>query len=49
MGAEEMLRQRPDVGAILIAEELTTDVFQRAIRSGVRDVLAAPVDTVAAR
>jgi len=45
MGAEEMLRQRPDVGAILIAEELTTDVFQRAIRSGVRDVLAAPVDT----
>jgi pilus assembly protein CpaE len=45
MGAEELLRQRPDVGAILIAEELTTDVFQRAIRSGVRDVLAAPVDT----
>jgi pilus assembly protein CpaE len=45
MGAEEMLRQRPDIGAILIAEELTTDVFQRAIRSGVRDVLAAPVDT----
>jgi pilus assembly protein CpaE len=45
MGAEEMLRQRPDVGAILIAAELTTDVFQRAIRSGVRDVLAAPVDT----
>jgi pilus assembly protein CpaE len=45
MGAEELLRQRPDVGAILVAEELTTDVFQRAIRSGVRDVLAAPVDT----
>jgi len=45
MGAEELLRQRPDIGAILIAEELTTDVFQRAIRSGVRDVLAAPVDT----
>ena len=45
MGAEELLRQRPDVGAILVAEELSTDVFQRAIRSGVRDVLAAPVDT----
>jgi pilus assembly protein CpaE len=45
MGAEELLRQRPDIGAILVAEELTTDVFQRAIRSGVRDVLAAPVDT----
>ncbi len=45
MGAEELIRQRPNVGAILIAEELTTDVFQRAIRSGVRDVLAAPVDT----
>jgi pilus assembly protein CpaE len=45
MGAEELIRQRPDIGAILVAGELTTDVFQRAIRSGVRDVLAAPVDT----
>ncbi len=44
-GAEELLARRPDVGAILIADHLSTDLFQRAIRSGVRDVLAAPVDT----
>ncbi len=44
-GAESLLGRRPDVGAILIAEDLSTDLFQRAIRSGVRDVLGAPVDT----
>jgi pilus assembly protein CpaE len=44
-GAEGLLARRPDVGAILIAEDLSTEVFQRAMRSGVRDVLGAPVDT----
>ena len=44
-GAEALLVRRPDVGAILIAEHLSTDVFQQAMRSGVRDVLGAPVDT----
>lgn len=44
-GAEALLSQRPDVGAILIAQDLSTDLFQRAIRIGVRDVLGAPVDT----
>lgn len=44
-GAEAMLSRRPDVGAILIAEHLSTDLFQQAIRGGVRDVLGAPVDT----
>lgn len=44
-GAEGMLARRPDVGAILIAENLSTEVFQRAMRSGVRDVLGSPVDT----
>lgn len=42
---ESLLRARPDVGAILVAEELTTDLFQRAMRIGVRDVLSAPVET----
>ncbi len=42
---EQLLRARPDVGAVLIAEELTTDLFQRAMRIGVRDVLSAPVET----
>jgi pilus assembly protein CpaE len=42
---EQLLRIRPDVGAVLVAEELTTDLFQRAMRIGVRDVLSAPVET----
>jgi pilus assembly protein CpaE len=42
---EQLLRLRPDVGAVLVAEELTTDLFQRAMRIGVRDVLSAPVET----
>ena len=41
---EQLLRTRPDVGAILLADELTTDLFQRAMRTGVRDVLSAPVE-----
>jgi len=44
-GAEALLSRRSDVGAILIADDLSTEVFQRAMRSGVRDVLGAPVDT----
>jgi pilus assembly protein CpaE len=44
-GAESLLGRRSDIGAILIAEDLSTDLFQRAMRSGVRDVLGAPVDT----
>ena len=35
----------PRSGAILIAAELTTDLFRQALRAGVKDVLAAPVDT----
>jgi pilus assembly protein CpaE len=42
---EELLIRRPDIGAILIAREISADVFQRAMRSGVRDVVGAPVDT----
>lgn len=42
---EKLLRARPDVGTILVAEELTTDLFQRAMRIGIRDVLSAPVET----
>jgi pilus assembly protein CpaE len=44
-GAESLLGRRSDIGAILIAEDLSTDLFQRAMRSGVRDVLGSPVDT----
>lgn len=41
---ERLLRARPDVGAILVAGELTTDLFQRSMRIGIRDVLSAPVE-----
>jgi len=44
-GAEALINRRPELGAVLIANELTTELFQRALRTGVRDVLAAPVDT----
>jgi pilus assembly protein CpaE len=43
-GAEELLLRRPEVGAVVVADELTTELFQRAMRLGVRDVLAMPVD-----
>jgi pilus assembly protein CpaE len=33
------------VGALLIAGELTTDLFRQSLRAGIKDVLAAPVDT----
>jgi len=36
---ERLTRPRPEIGAILIAEQLTTEVLQQALRAGVRDVL----------
>lgn len=45
LGAEDVVHSRPEVGAILVADEPSTDLFQRAIRTGIRDVLAAPADT----
>lgn len=43
--AEQLLSGHPEVGAILVTNEMTTDIFRRALRAGVRDVLAAPIDT----
>jgi pilus assembly protein CpaE len=34
-----------EVGTILVAEQLTTDLLQQALRLGVKDVLSAPVET----
>ena len=39
---ERLLRSHNELGAILVAEELTTNLLQQALRSGVKDVLAAP-------
>jgi pilus assembly protein CpaE len=41
---ERFTRTRPDAGAILVAAELSTNLLQQALRSGVRDVLGAPTE-----
>ena len=41
---EQLLAARRDVGAIMVTEELSTDLLQRALRSGVKDVLQAPIE-----
>jgi pilus assembly protein CpaE len=38
-----LTRTRPEMAAILVAPDLSTALFQEALRSGVRDVLAFPV------
>jgi pilus assembly protein CpaE len=42
---EKLLLEHREVGAILVTTDLTTELLQQALRAGVRDVLAAPVDT----
>jgi pilus assembly protein CpaE len=42
---EQLLGARRDVGAIMVTTELSTELLQRALRSGVKDVLQVPVDT----
>ncbi len=37
-------RDHGNVGTVLVTAELTTDLLQRALRVGIRDVLAAPID-----
>ncbi|MEO7573813.1 MAG: P-loop NTPase [Acidimicrobiales bacterium] len=39
------LQAHREVGTVLLVEVLSTDLLQIALRSGVNDVLAAPVDT----
>ena len=41
---ERFTRQRPEIGAILVVEELSTQALQQALRAGVKDVLASPSD-----
>src|SRR3954447_3117308 len=36
--AEKLISDRPEVGAILIATELSTELFRQALRAGIRDV-----------
>lgn len=39
------IQSRPSLGTVLVTDELSTDLLQTALRAGVKDVLAAPVDT----
>ena len=43
--AERLVAAHPEAGAVLIAGEITTDLFRQALRAGIKDVLAAPVET----
>jgi len=43
---ERSLSARPDVGVVLVADELSTTVLQLALRSGVKDVLTLQGDTL---
>ncbi|MBT8212880.1 MAG: P-loop NTPase [Acidimicrobiia bacterium] len=42
--AQRILNAHSELGAILLASELSTSLLQQALRSGVKDVLAAPLD-----
>ena len=42
--AATLAQDQPGVATILVTDELSTDLLQTALRSGVKDVLAAPVD-----
>ena len=41
---ERIIQSHREVGAILVAEELTTTLLQQALRAGVKDVLSSPAD-----
>lgn len=40
----EFVRERPEVTAVLVVEELSTQLLQQAIRAGVSDVITVPTD-----
>ena len=42
---DRLLQSHRELGAILVTNELTTALLQQALRVGVRDVLAMPVET----
>ena len=42
--AEQLLAARREVAAIMVTDELSTDLLQRALRAGVKDVLQAMSD-----
>lgn len=43
--AERLIEAHPNLGAVLVVDELTTTLLQQALRAGVRDVLTVGGDT----
>jgi pilus assembly protein CpaE len=43
--AEQLLRARREVSAIMVTNELSTDLMREALRAGVKDVLESPVES----
>ncbi|MGA0239017.1 MAG: AAA family ATPase [Acidimicrobiales bacterium] len=41
---EQVLRDHSEIGAILVAEDINTSLLTQALRAGVKDVIAAPID-----
>jgi pilus assembly protein CpaE len=41
---EQLLSARREVGAVMVTTELSTELFQRALRAGLKDVLQAPIE-----
>jgi pilus assembly protein CpaE len=42
---EKLIHGHPEVGAILVTGDVSPELFRRALRAGIKDVLTAPVDT----
>jgi pilus assembly protein CpaE len=42
---EDFTRSRPEVAAVLVVEQLSTQTLQQALRAGVRDVVSSPSDS----
>jgi pilus assembly protein CpaE len=47
--AQRLSRQHPEMGVVLVSEELSLALLQQALRAGVRDALALDTDDVALR
>jgi pilus assembly protein CpaE len=43
LSADRLLQAHPELGAILVAHELSTAILQQALRAGVKDVLTDPL------
>ncbi len=46
VAVEQLLAARREVVAVMVTDELSTDLLQRALRAGVKDVLQSPVEAL---